>query len=135
MMEAQWRIELLGGLRVSQGQRGIPPFRRPKVEALFAYLALYCRHPQPREVLIELLWPEIDPHAGRNNLRFLLHALRRELESPAVSEAGAAGANGAASSLIITRGDTLFLDPAAFVTDVGEFEAALQAAGRTGTRS
>ena len=51
-MDAQWRIELLGGLRVSQGQRVIPPFRRPKVEVLFTYLALYCRHPQPREALI-----------------------------------------------------------------------------------
>src|SRR4051812_37262909 len=127
MMEAQWRIELLGGLRVSQGQRVIPPFRRPKVEALFAYLALYCRHPQPREALIELLWPEIDPHAGRNNLRFFLHALRRELESPAAPEVGAVGAGDAAGSgappagsLIITRGDTVSLDPAAFVTDVGE---------------
>src|SRR5690242_17960661 len=125
-MDVRWRIELLGGLRVSQGQRVIPPFRRPKVEVLFTYLALYCRHPQPREALIEVLWPEIDPDAGRNNLRFFLHALRRELEPPAVpgegsavgdDPAGAGGRAPPAGSLLITRRDSVCLDPAAFVTD------------------
>src|SRR5438034_842892 len=68
-----WRIDLLGRLRVAQEGRDVTPFLTQKVAALLAYLAYYPRQSHPRELLIELLWPEIDPEAGRHNLRSLLH--------------------------------------------------------------
>jgi predicted ATPase/DNA-binding SARP family transcriptional activator/Tfp pilus assembly protein PilF len=119
-MDAWWRIELLGGVRVTLAERVITPFRRHRVEALFAYLAFYGHRSHPREELIELLWPEADPELGRNNLRVNLHLLRLQLEEP----------GSPAEGLLLAQRDTIQLRPNAFTTDVAEFEAALQAAAR-----
>src|SRR5262249_7048044 len=78
-MESRLRIELFGGLRVTGPGQEMPPLRRSKVAALLAYLAFYRQRRHAREELIELLWPESDPEAGRNNLRVALHALRQHL--------------------------------------------------------
>jgi predicted ATPase/DNA-binding SARP family transcriptional activator len=117
-MGSAWRVELLGGLRVTRGERMITPFRRQRVEALFAYLAFYGHRAHPRGALIELLWPEIDPEVGRNNLRVLLHRLRDSLDEP----------ESAADGLLLTDRDTVRLRPAAFTTDVTDFAAALESA-------
>jgi DNA-binding SARP family transcriptional activator len=76
-MDTPWRIELLGRLRATQGDRVVTRFRAQKGGALLAYLAYHLHRPHPREVLIELLWPEVEPHSGRNNLRRELTSLRR----------------------------------------------------------
>jgi DNA-binding SARP family transcriptional activator len=120
-MDGRWRIELLGGLRVTQGERVVTPFRRQKVESLFTYLAFYPRHPHSREELIELLWPETDPEAGRNNLRVTLHLLRRQLS----------GSGLPVGPLLLASVATVQLCPDAFTTDAAECEAALQAAAHT----
>src|ERR1051326_1049542 len=67
-MDARCRIELLGGLRVRQGEREITRFRAHKYGALLAYLAYHLRQQHPREALIEMLWPEGEPEAQRHNL-------------------------------------------------------------------
>src|SRR4051794_23515557 len=129
-MDGQWRIELLGRLQVARG--GGVPIQLPaqKAGALLAYLALTHsvgtrrNRPQPREALIELLWPDTEPAAGRGNLRFVLHSLRRQLELSDPS------AEPSSASILIADRSTIRLDPSAFTTDVAEFEAALQAAGR-----
>jgi DNA-binding SARP family transcriptional activator len=59
-MAARWRIQLLGGLQVQQGDRVITRFSGSKAAALLAYLAYYLHRQHPREVLIEILWPESD---------------------------------------------------------------------------
>src|SRR5262249_30245281 len=69
---------------------------------------------------IELLWPESAPPAGHRNLRCELTSLRRQLEPPGVPPGAV---------LVATR-STLQLNPAACVTDVALFQAALQAADR-----
>src|SRR5262249_9996447 len=107
--------------RVTRGERVITPFRRQRVEILFAYLAFYHHRLHPREILIELLWPAIDPEVGRNNLRVLLHRLRDSLDEP----------GSAADSLLLTDRDTIRLRPAALTTDVAEFGAALERAAAT----
>jgi len=66
-MDTPCHIELLGGLRVRQGNRVITRFRTQKTGALLAYLALHSQFPQSREVLLEHLWPESPPAAGRNS--------------------------------------------------------------------
>jgi predicted ATPase/DNA-binding SARP family transcriptional activator len=118
-MGSAWRVELLGGLRVTHGERVITPFRRQKVEAIFAYLAFYGHQSHPRDALIELLWPEIDPDVGRNNLRVLLHRLREQLDEP----------GSPADTLLLTDRDTVRLRPTLFSTDAAEFIAALEQAG------
>jgi predicted ATPase/DNA-binding SARP family transcriptional activator len=111
-------IELLGGLRLLQGGRVMTRFRTQKTAALLAYLAYYSERSHPREMLIELLWPEVDPKAGRDSLNMALSSLRRQLEPPGVP----AGA--------VLRGDRFFvqMDPNSITTDVAMFEAALQKA-------
>src|SRR5713101_7635240 len=60
-MDTPWRIELLGRLRATQGDRVVTRFRAQKGGALLAYLAYHLDRPHPREELIELLWPEAEP--------------------------------------------------------------------------
>jgi predicted ATPase/Tfp pilus assembly protein PilF len=118
-MDARCRIELLGGLRVQQGeQRTITRFRTRQTGALLAYLAYHLGRHLPREVLIEAIWPDAEARTGRNNLRIALHSLRSQLEPPGVP----------AGAVLQTDRFAAGLNPAAVVTDVGEFLAAVQKA-------
>ncbi|MBM3459267.1 MAG: hypothetical protein FJX77_12125, partial [Armatimonadetes bacterium] len=113
------RIELFGGLRVRVGDRVVTRFLTRKTAALLANLAFYLGRAQPREVLIELLWPESDLAAGRKSLSVALSAIRREIES------------GEGPPLLRSDHFTLSLDSSRVCTDVQEFEHALDEAGRT----
>src|SRR5438876_10347187 len=84
LMDARCRIELFGGLRITQGERVITRFRTQKAASLLAYLAYHFPQAHPREVLIEMLWPEVEPATGRNRLRMALTFLRHPLEPPGV---------------------------------------------------
>jgi DNA-binding SARP family transcriptional activator len=119
-MDTPWRIELLGRLRATQGDRVVTRFRARKTGALLAYLAYYLERPHPREVLIELLWPEAEPHSGRSSLSRELTSLRRQLEPPGIP----------AGAVIIADRDSVQLNPAACATDVQAFETRLQLAAR-----
>src|SRR5262249_38417543 len=70
-----------------------------------------------REILIEMLWPDISPEAGRNSLSVALSSLRQLLEPTGV-DAGR-----------VLRADrfTVQIEPSAIGTDVADFEAALRA--------
>jgi predicted ATPase/DNA-binding SARP family transcriptional activator len=125
-MDQPWQIELFGWLRAQRGTSAgagdqvVSRFRTQKAALLLAYLAYYRQRSHPREALIERLWPESDPQAGRINLRTELHSLRRQLEPPGVPPGAV---------LLATRA-AVQLNPAACITDVARFEAALVAAKR-----
>ena len=123
-MDAQWRIELFGGLRVQGGDRVISRFPTQKTGALLAYLGYHLDSTHPREVLVELLWPESLPSAGRNSLSKALSSLRQELEPPGVP----------AGAVIIADRASVRLNSETVTTDVAQFESALQLAGRTRSR-
>src|SRR5438105_3152977 len=118
-MEEPCRIELFGGLRVRQQDRAFSRFNTHKTGALLAYLAWRIPVPQPREVLIDLLWPDADPSAARASLSSALSSLRHQLEPPGI----------AAGSIITADRFSVGLNQAAVVTDVTEFEAAIRHAG------
>ena len=120
---ATWRIELLGQLRATSGDRVIVQFGSRKIAALLARLALFPRRVHSREELIDLLWPDADLDTGRNRLRQALFALRRLLEPP-----------GAAEVLRVDRA-TVQLDPLAFSCDALEFEACVQARAWSAARA
>src|SRR5437868_4327736 len=122
-MDALWRIELLGGLRATWDDRVVTRFQTQKTAALLAYLAYYCQRSHPREVLIELLWPEVPPRAGRNRLSLALSSLRHQFEPPGIP----------AGAVILAHRTAVQLNPAAVTTDVAQFEAALMAAARAGS--
>jgi len=148
-METQWRIELLGGLRAVHADRVLSRFQTQKIGLLLAYLAYYPHRSHPREALIELLWPECEPQAGRNNLSVSLSWLRRQLEPrgpgtdprrsplrgrvPTARRAKARQPKGAAAppsagAVLLADRASVQLNPEATTTDVVEFQAALQAA-------
>jgi predicted ATPase/DNA-binding SARP family transcriptional activator len=122
-MHTRPRIELLGGLRINGGDRIITRFRTQKTGALLAYLAYYRERSHPRELLIDLLWPEADLASGRNGLSIALSSLRHQLEPPGVPHGA------------ILRADrfSVQLNPDAVATDVLEFETALQKATQAGS--
>ncbi|HLK60562.1 MAG TPA: BTAD domain-containing putative transcriptional regulator, partial [Chthonomonadaceae bacterium] len=120
-MATHLRIELFGGLRVLQGEQVITRFSTHKTAALLAYLAFFRKHAHPRETLIEMLWPECEPDAGRNRLSTALSSLRHQLEPPATPP----------GTLLLADRTSVHLNPEAFTTDVADFDAALQAARQT----
>src|SRR3712207_2063380 len=122
-MNDPWRVTLLGGLRAERGEQVITRFKTQKVAALFAYLAFHLRQAHPREVLIELLWPESDVPTLRNSLSVALSSLRHQFEPPGVPQG------------TVLRADrfSVSLNPALVTTDVAEFEQALKDAGRAGS--
>ncbi len=117
-MNQPYRIELLGGLRVRQEERVITRFRTQKAGALLAYLAYFRRQSHPREVLIDLLWPDLEPEAGRNNLSTILSTLRHQLEPPGTP----------AGSVLKADRFAVGLNAEAVCTDVADFENRLAAA-------
>ena len=111
---------MLGWLRAEQGPLTITRFRTQKAALLLARLALFPRRTHSREELADLLWPDADLEAGRNSLKQSLASLRRQLEPPGTPS----------GSVLIADRTTIRLNPAAFSTDVAEFELALKAAAR-----
>jgi hypothetical protein len=109
---ALWQVELLGGLRATQGERTLTRFETGRLVALLACLVLFPRS-HPREELIERLWPEVDPTTGKNRLRNALSVLRGQLEPPGVP---------AGSVLSIDR-FSVAIQPQSMETDVARWEA------------
>jgi DNA-binding SARP family transcriptional activator len=125
------RIRLLGGLRVEHpDRRVVTRFQTQKTGALLAYLAFYLRRSHAREQLAELLWPEVEPRAGRNRLKQALASLRRQIEPSGAADASAAGTATAGRLLVADGHLSVHLDPDVVTTDVADFEAALAAAAR-----
>ena len=60
-MTAELRIELLGGLRVSVGERQVPAteWRRSRAAGLVKLLALTPGHRLHREQVMDALWPDL----------------------------------------------------------------------------
>ena len=76
---ARVRVQLLGAFVAERaGVRAIPA--RTAARQLVALLALYAGRPQRREALIEALWPDSPPGAGRNRFDVALHDARRALD-------------------------------------------------------
>lgn len=86
-----WRAHLFGSFRVvrqgwsGQAETELTRFESKRAVALLAYLILHADLPQPREVLVDRIWPEADLTAGRNRLKQALSSLRRQLEPPGTS--------------------------------------------------
>lgn len=115
-------VELMGPLRVTCAGQTVTQFATQKAAALLAWLALHPG-PQPRERLMELLWPERDLLAGRNNLSTALASLRRQLEPPGMRR----------GSVLTATHAHIGLNPEILTTDVALFENLLKQAARSDT--
>ena len=77
---AVWRVGLLGGLELADGDQTLTRLPSRAVTALLARLALAPERAHAREELIELLWSGVAPEVGRNRLRQALSTLKSILE-------------------------------------------------------
>jgi len=51
-------------------------------KAIFKYLVIQRKAPVPKEVLMDVFWPDADGGAARNNLNVAIYGLRKALEAP-----------------------------------------------------
>jgi predicted ATPase/DNA-binding SARP family transcriptional activator len=85
------RIHLLGRFLVDRDGAPIPDseWARRKTRALLKLLCLRPDHRLHREQAMDLLWPDLDPVAARDNfyrnLSFLRHTLEPDIDRPAAS--------------------------------------------------
>jgi predicted ATPase/DNA-binding SARP family transcriptional activator/DNA-binding CsgD family transcriptional regulator len=109
------QIQMLGDFRVSCGDREIAgnAWRLRTAQHLIKLLALapgFCLH---RDEIIDYLWPELDPSAAGNNLRYAVHIARRVLGTIVTDD------------VIQRHGELLRLCSwGGIETDVAQFEAA-----------
>jgi len=104
------RIQLLGGFRVWVGDEPIPEkaWSLRKAAAIVKLLALSPTRSLHREVLLDTLWPDLEPDAAGNNLRYALYIARRAFPSP--------------SPFLALTGETIALTPPLIVSEaqIGE---------------
>lgn len=112
------RIQLFGSLQISQQQCVVARFKLQKAATLLAYLALHAGRSHSRERLIDLLWPELSPESGRDNLSTTLSSLRRDL----------AILHPASQTLLLADRHCVGLNTEVAVTDVAEFDWLLRQA-------
>jgi len=116
------KVYCLGEFKLFRGETEIneKEWRYKKSKQLFKYLLLMRdRGYQPKEVLMELLWPEEDFDKASNRLRVVMTSLRKVLE-PNLER-------GIASSYILTRKDSYKLDLGMNGwTDLDEFKRELE---------
>lgn len=112
-------IRLLGGFDVRNDGRRLAGFESQKVRGLLAYLVCHGRQPLSRDLLADLLWPELDESAGRRNLRQALYNLRSSLQE---------GSSDEAPPLIATRNSIRLRGDLDLWCDVEAFERVLDAA-------
>ncbi|MCW3100817.1 MAG: transcriptional activator, partial [Chthonomonadaceae bacterium] len=116
-----WTIQLLGGLSAHSAQRQFTRFRTQKAASLLAYLAFHPA-PQPREMLLDLLWPDAQSEVARHNLSNALSFLRHQLEPPGVPP----------GTVVLADRASVRLNPAAVTVDAAAFENALRQAQAEG---
>jgi DNA-binding SARP family transcriptional activator len=84
--------------------------------SLFKYLLLHHKQYIPREVLMDIFWPDAEPETARNNLNVAMHSLRRALRAITFLP------------VIVFEGGAYGLDPILQVwLDIEEFERRVRA--------
>jgi hypothetical protein len=103
------RIELLGGFRVSLGERAVPAteWRRSKAASLVKLLALAQGHRLHREQAMDVLWPDLAPAAAAANLRKTIHYARRAIAADEGAGLMQASAVDGPARLMLVRGRAL----------------------------
>jgi DNA-binding SARP family transcriptional activator len=115
-------VEVLGPLRVTVGGDALdaPDLRRSRVRTLLELLAV-CG-PIDRDRVIELIWPDAEPAAARQNLRVTLTRLRRALLAPGVPST---------TPMVLADGDDLALaSPPTLAVDLDRFRSIVAEADR-----
>jgi len=113
-------IRTLGAFGVRLGNRSVPAsaWTQRRASDLVKILALADGHRAHRDRVIDALWPDLAPEAGAANLHKAAHYARKALGS---------------ADAVVLRESHLALWPTASVeVDSGVFQAAAEAAGKSG---
>ncbi len=73
------QVQLFGGFHLTHDQKPIATIHQARRQSLLAYLLLHRHHPQPRQRLAFLFWPDSTETQARTNLRRALYHIRRGL--------------------------------------------------------
>ncbi|MFO7684313.1 MAG: BTAD domain-containing putative transcriptional regulator [Chloroflexota bacterium] len=111
-------VHLLGAFNIVYDKQPLAAFQADRPQALLAFLLLHRQTPQPRRHLAFLLWPDSTESQALNNLRNLLHTVRRALPN-------------ADEYLAVDSLTLQWRSDAPFSLDVADFEQALAAAQHT----
>jgi DNA-binding SARP family transcriptional activator len=108
-------VKTLGGFRVSRGESAIgeKEWQGSQPKSLLKAIVAQASKGTPKDLLIEMLWPEIETHSGERNFKVTLHRLRRALEPAMDPSLG--------SSYIHLKDNLLTLDEELFEIDVKRF--------------
>lgn len=118
---------MFGGLRLRVEEQEFSHFRTQKTAALLAYLAYHPERAHPREVLMELLWPDCVEAAARRSLSTALWSLRQQLGTMLPGGERLLRADRAKVAL---SGPGLVTDVQAFLTALGEARTGRDPEGR-----
>jgi len=72
---------MLGEFRLEINNKAVQEWGSGRGLSILKYLLAHHQHAVPRDILMEVFWPESDPEAARNNLNVAVHALRRTLRT------------------------------------------------------
>src|SRR4051794_25011290 len=100
-------------------------WRLRKAKTLVKLLAVQAGHALHRDQVIDVLWPDLDAAAARNNLHQVVYAARRALGTLGVDGPGALGLH----DDVLTLGDSVQV-----VTDIEELEVLAAVAQESGRR-
>ncbi|HEY4355485.1 MAG TPA: AAA family ATPase [Acidobacteriaceae bacterium] len=79
------QITLFGNLNITEAGVTVTTVNSNRLHSLLAWLILQGEHPQPRERVASVLWPDSNAAQARTNLRQLLHHLKRALPEECTS--------------------------------------------------
>src|SRR5258705_13403350 len=116
---ARWSLRLVGGFELNalpDGERVASPGKRERV--LLAYLALSADCRQPRRKVATLLWGDSTDDTALDNLRTTVWRLRKALGD-------------AEHRILISEGEEVMLNAAAFEIDALSFDRLAAQSGRT----
>jgi DNA-binding SARP family transcriptional activator len=112
-------VYLLGPFRTIVQETAVQHWPKGRGRSLFAYLLAHRSRSTPREVLMELFWPDASPDIARNRLNVALYGLRKSIDVKGDHP------------LILFKDGAYQLNPAiGYWVDVDEFNAQYQDAAR-----
>ncbi len=123
------RIRTLGAFAVWRGDHEVRDreWRSSKARQLFQLLLTERGRAVPRELVLDTLWPEMEPEAAANNLRVTVNRLSKALEPDRP--------DGAPPAYLIQQGETYSFNTASdHQLDTVEFTAAIAEAQRAEQR-
>jgi len=111
-------IQLLGEFAVTVAGKSLSKLGSHRLQALLAYLLLHRGHPQARQTIAALFWPDTSEAQAKTNLRQVLHAMRQRI--PNIEQ-----------HIDLTDGTICWRTDRSFWLDVAAFEAFLAKADQS----